>query len=401
MKGYGVFLKGERIQMTYPADEQGVNPTGRGLHYGRFIQRLRENLYQYPNVKIIEGSVTKFLELDGVHYGVLYKNSENENISLKASLTVVATGAGSPFTKKITGTKPLSRSTFVGVRIKGGNDVLPYPNHGNVFMMDPGPVLAYPTSSIDVRVLVDFPNGTMPPKDQLSDFLLNKIAPQFPEDKIRNAFIDAVKEGDIRSVPNREMPSERSKIPGIILLGDALTQRHPLTGSGMTAGLNDVYHITNALEGTNLNDYSEVEKCLELWWKNRNSSIATINILANALYAVFTPAVTPDPYVGLLQDAIFSYFQTGGICVTGPVSLLGGLIKNPYVLISHYFGVAFFTIRSAFNPLPTPKSLYASYRAIKCAVGIVFPLLAEERIFRPLVPTGFFNRDAIRYGNDS
>uniref|UniRef100_A0A7S1KSW8 Squalene monooxygenase n=1 Tax=Percolomonas cosmopolitus TaxID=63605 RepID=A0A7S1KSW8_9EUKA len=399
VKGYGVFLKGEQLNMHYPENETGDRPTGRGMHYGRFVTKLRENMKQYPQVHVVQGSVKKLLEKDGVTYGATYKDADTQEIkTVTASLTVVANGAGSGFTKAVSGTKPLSRSTFVGLRLNGGNAVLPYPNHGNVFMMHPGPVIAYPTSSQDVRVLIDFPNGTMPPMPQMATYLRDKIAPQFPDDIIRNAFLDAVNEGDIRSVPNREMPAERSRKPGVLLLGDALTTRHPLTGSGMTAGLTDVYHITNALQGADYEDYESIQRRLDVWWKNRNSSMATINILANALYAVFTPAATPDPYVGLLQDAVFSYFKTGGVCVSGPVGLLGGLIKNPYILASHYFAVAFFTVREACRPLPTPWSFYASYRAIKCAVGIVFPLMAEERILRPLIPTGFFNRDEMRYG---
>lgn len=398
VKGYGVFLKGEQLNMHYPEDESGTRPTGRGMHYGRFVTNLRENLKEHSNVDVIEASVKKVMEKDGITYGVTYQGKDGAKHTLTSSLTVVANGAGSGFTKKISGTKPLSRSTFVGLRLKGGNAILPYPNHGNVFMADPGPVLAYPTSSEDVRVLVDFPKGTMPPMKKMADYLKDKIAPQLPHANLRQAFIDAVDEGDIRSVPNREMPSERVRKPGVLLLGDALTMRHPLTGSGMTAGLTDVYHITNALMKADFNNYDDVQSRLDKWWKNRNSSMATINILANALYAVFTPAVTPDPYVGLLQDAVFSYFKTGGVCVSGPVGLLGALIKNPYVLTSHYFAVALFTVREACKPFPTPWSLYASYRAIRCAVNIVFPLMAEERILRPVIPNGFFNRDHERYG---
>jgi squalene monooxygenase len=40
----------------------------------------------------------------------------------------------------------------------------------------------------------------------------------------------------------------------------------------------------------------------------------------------------------------FRYFQIGGNCVDGPVGLLAGIIRNPFVLIYHFFAVAFYAI---------------------------------------------------------
>lgn len=81
-------------------------------------------------------------------------------------------------------------------------------------------------------------------------------------------------------------------IAGVLLLGDALNMRHPLTGGGMTVAFNDC-KILSELLGTdselsvNLDDWSQVQAVLEIWWKRRKGVAACVNTLAQALYAVF------------------------------------------------------------------------------------------------------------------
>ena len=76
--------------------------------------------------------------------------------------------------------------------------------------------------------------------------------------------------------------------------------RHPLTGGGMTVSLNDVVQLRD----------------------KRYPLASTINVLSLALYAVF--AATDDPYLPAMREACFNYFQLGGECVNGPMSMLAG-----------------------------------------------------------------------------
>jgi squalene monooxygenase len=51
-----------------------------------------------------------------------------------------------------------------------------------------------------------------------------------------------------------------------------------------------------------------------------------------------------DSNLKSLQLGCFRYFQIGGNCVDGPVGLLAGIIRNPFVLFYHFFAVAFYSI---------------------------------------------------------
>ncbi|MNE82420.1 Squalene epoxidase [compost metagenome] len=140
-------------------------------------------------------------------------------------------------------------SCFVGLKLKNAAHLLPFQNHGNVFMVDPAPVLCYPISSTDVRVLIDFP-GTVAPNltdEKLPLFLKNNVCPSLPL-SMHEPFIKTIEEGNIRCALNREMPAnlEFSK-RGVIMLGDALNTRHPLTGGGMTVAFGDVQVLSELL----------------------------------------------------------------------------------------------------------------------------------------------------------
>merc|ERR1712100_100582 len=70
------------------------------------------------------------------------------------SLTIVCDGCNSDFRRQMVPSKPYATSRFVGLILKTD---LPFPNYGHVVLADPSPVLLYPISSTEVRVLVDVP----------------------------------------------------------------------------------------------------------------------------------------------------------------------------------------------------------------------------------------------------
>ena len=57
---------------------------------------------------------------------------------------------------------------------------------------------------------------------------------------LQPAFLSAVENGRLRSMPNSFLPPAPVEMPGVLVLGDALNMRHPLTGGGMSVALNDV-----------------------------------------------------------------------------------------------------------------------------------------------------------------
>ncbi len=166
---------------------------------------------------------------------------------------------------------------------------LPHSNHGHVILAKPSPALLYQIGTHDTRFLVDIPNPL--PKSstgELQSYLLDSVGPQLPA-SVRPSFERALQEDRIRSMPCCWLPATKNQSVGAIALGDAQNMRHPLTGGGMTVAFWDVVYLTELLKDIpDLNDRDLVHKKLQqLHWKRKSLS-SVINILANALYELFS-----------------------------------------------------------------------------------------------------------------
>jgi squalene monooxygenase len=80
----------------------------------------------------------------------------------------------------------------------------------------------------------------------------------------------------------------------------------------------------------------------------------------------------------------FRYFQFGGNCIDGPVGLLAGIIRNPFVLVYHFFSVAFVAIwvKARMYPLIVQPFFYlfGGVSIFATAVKVIGPyILAELR----------------------
>ena len=74
---------------------------------------------------------------------------------------------------------------------------------------------------------MDVPGERLP--SELPGYLRDSVAPEVPR-QLREAFLEAVEAGRIRSMQNKLMPAAPIHRPGALLLGDAFNMRHPLTG---------------------------------------------------------------------------------------------------------------------------------------------------------------------------
>jgi len=161
----------------------------------------------------------------------------------------------------------------------------------------------------------------------------------------------ALEKDRLRRMPNSFLPAVeqggRHEKEGVFLLGDAWNMRHPLTGGGMTVALNDVVILSRMLANvSDLSDWQAVSGVLHRWHWARKPHASTINILSMALYDLFgadgmslrTVVSQPihcvyvclcdaDEYLAVLRTGCFKYFERGGECVNGPVSLLSGCVE--------------------------------------------------------------------------
>lgn len=368
--GYGMFLGGRSECIKYSAEE-GV--TGRSFHNGRFLRRLRE-IASGEGVQMAEGNVTGLVREAGRVVGVVWRDEHRVERQCRAKLTIACDGCGSNLRKRA-GTAHIVSvySKFYGLLLDMVD--LPFPCHGHVVLADPAPILFYPVSSTQVRCLVDIPSSVT---GDAATHMVEKLAPQVPE-MFRGPFLDAVRGGDMKSMPNRVMPAVPGVVPGALLLGDSFNMRHPLTGGGMTVALSDVLLIRGLLrEVKDLSDNAALSSALELFYTRRTPLSTTINILANALYSLF--CATDDPALAEMREACFDYLCTGGRMTHDPMGMLGGLKPNPYLLVTHFFAVALYGCGRALLPFPTPSRVSRAWSIFRASFNIVKPLIDAERL---------------------
>jgi squalene monooxygenase len=260
---------------------------------------------------------------------------------------------------------------------------LPAPYHGHVILGDGAPVLMYQIGTHETRVLVDVPDNLASASVKnggIKAHMRNVVLPTLPP-STKAAFEAALDRGALRSMPNSFLAPSTNRFPGIVLLGDAMNMRHPLTGGGMTVALNDAVVLADLLSPENVPDLGNTKLVLRqmsaFHWRRKNLT-SVINILAQALYALFA---ANDFELRTLQLGCFRYFQLGGNCIDGPVGLLAGIIRQPFVLFYHFFAVAFLSIWIQLKEaglLRLPIAAISSFGIFWKACVVIVPYIWSE-----------------------
>jgi len=410
--GYAMFKGGRNATVAYPTEGFSGDVAGRSFHNGRFVQRLREAAARAPGVTIRQGTVRSLVDDEGKPWddgssrnassssaasrhlppsrpvrGVSYKSAfDGQQRVARAHLTIVCDGMYSNLRSKLSTPQIEAPSYFVGLILKKAT--LPAPSHGHVVLGDPSPVLFYPISSKEVRCLVDVPGDRLPSAStgDLARYLLEVIGPQVPPE-LRQPFEEAVKAGGVRAMQNKLMAAAPLHTPGALLLGDSFNMRHPLTGGGMTVALGDAALLLTMLQALpSFDDPAVTALATRGFYTARKPLSATINTLANALYAVFVapkpkgPEGRPDEAHGAMRDACFDYLSLGGWYAHGPISLLSGLRPRPSVLVMHFFAVACFGVGRLMLPRPTTRGLRLSLALLATACAIIWPIIKSEGV---------------------
>jgi len=118
-------------------------------------------------------------------------------------------------------------------------------------------------------------------------YIRDRVLPTVPAG-VQAALRKAVEAGRLRSMPNCWLPSTKSQMPGIAIIGDALNMRHPVTGAGMTVALKDVILLSRMLSSTDLHDTAAVLTKMKQFHWQRKSHSASLNIIAQTIYALFS-----------------------------------------------------------------------------------------------------------------
>lgn len=386
--GYQVTYHREPVQIPYPTNltptsSPSAPPEGRSFHHGRFITKLRAAAAATPNVTIVETNVTDIVKngWNGQILGVESQTAGAKDYYFGA-LTLISDGYASKFRKSYLPHTPQVRSKFWALELIDAD--LPCPNHGHVILSDAPPILIYQIGTHETRILIDIPENlaTASPKvGGVKNHLLTVALPTVPA-SVRPSFKKAIEAGKLRSMPNSFLPPSTQKTPGLIILGDAMNMRHPLTGSGMTVAFNDVVLLSSLLSPEkvpNLEDTKLVIAQMSRFHWSRKSGSSVLNILAMALYALFA---AHEQSLLTLQNGCFRYFQRGNTCLSEPAGLLAGLIKTPSVLVYHFFAVAFYAIWCRLRDVSWGRKPYVlcveSVMVIWTAAMVIGPYLVWE-----------------------
>ncbi len=371
--GYALFMKGESFEIGYP-EKDGKRYAGRGFRNGKFVQKLRAYMQAQKNVTVIEGTVNELLETDKRIVGVSYTTPRAvEAKEITATLTIVCDGIFSTFRNTLSVPNKSVTGFFLGLILKDCQ--LPYPNHGHVIIAESSPILMYPVSSTETRILVDFRGIKVPPKrEELQNYLTSSIAPQLPS-SVQSSFLKSVEEGKFKLMPNHRMAANPNLKQGAVLIGDSLNMRHPLTGGGMTVAFSDVYLLGSLLmKMKNPKRGTQWERVVRQFYESRNQQTATINILADALYGVMGNKE--------LKEACFNYLKRSGSYSQEPITILSAISRDSNLLIKHFFAVALFGIKGILMPIPTVTKAKRSLSLLSNSVRIIYPLLRNEKMLR-------------------
>ncbi|KAF8473274.1 ERG1 squalene epoxidase [Kalaharituber pfeilii] len=382
--GYEVIYHGRGVHIPYPETEQGKQRQGRSFHHGRFVQNLRAAAKAAKGVTVVEATVTELVknEATGQILGVGCRRKGQDEIEYYfASLTVCADGYASNFRKHLVSKKTEVTSKFVALELVDAD--MPRKYHGHVVLSDNAPILLYQISTHITRALVDV-RGKVP-ADQLRTHLQARTADLPPS--LRPSFAKAILARErYPSMPNSFLAPTVNTVPGLLIVGDAMNMRHPLTGGGMTVAFNDAVLLRELLSPENvpdLEDLAEVASSLsDFHWRRKGADggSSVINILSMALYQLFA---ADSPQLRVLQKGCFAYFKLGGKCVSEPCGLLAGIIKTPMVLFWHFYVVAFYSIAVMFGELKAqpwrwPGAAVETVRIFWTACVVILPYIFSE-----------------------
>lgn len=147
----------------------------------------------------------------------------------------------------------------------------------------------------------------------------------------------------------------------------------------MTVALSDVALLSKTLARVqDLGDWDVVSSKLQEFYWERKGLASVVNILAQALYALFA---ADSENLRILQRGCFLYFQRGGDCITGPASLLSGVLPRPMILVYHFFSVAFYAIRCNFYAhglAGSPIAFVQAFTVLYTATVVILPFMLTE-----------------------
>ncbi len=351
-RGFAIFPHtGSPIVLSYVGGEWGI-----GCQHHVLVEALQKQLARISNIRLIRGYRVVDVRPEVV---VATCPQRSRTIELHSRLVVGADGRQSIVRQKLgysSSRQPVSY--MAGFPVPAG--VLPYLDHGNVFLGGPGPVLAFRISDSLARVCFDVPANRVAWIRQPRE-LIGAYRSVLPE-----AVIEAclkVSENDVPAVAANQLLRRRYYgRAGMALIGDAVGHCHPLCAVGMSVGF---------LDAVALAESATVEE-----FAAKRSSVGRVpELLSMGLYDLF---VSPDPGSVELRAAVYQLWRTSAAARRDTMRLLAVRETRRAALAITFARLASVASRQIVSGLLN-RSLGHSLAAV-CGLGRWGGWLAREMI---------------------
>lgn len=337
--------------------------SGYTFRHSLFVNALRKQA-RSEGVTFIHGAGKETVKENGRVIGVRYKEKDSNEIkTIRAPLTVICDGYYSSLRKQFsTLPKPSFVSTFFGIELQNV-DKKKGKEWANMHFGNPNGMvyLTYSIGGNDHRLLVQI-NGD-PPKDTKS-FLRDTFAPKCPE-YIKIPMLEALSKRDFTTVQVKEQSGDLTGTPpGVLIIGDALNTRDPVTASGMTVALRDILFWRKALRELDLPDDDELVKQKIFFKRERHNWAWSLNTMAHVMSTLgFNTDVASlkmrGQFMRTLQD-----LQSEPEVLLAVTDIMSGVNTDPTVLKDTLETTRKESIRHAFKTRPWTGVLSAIHEAV-------------------------------------
>ena len=274
---------------------------GLGIEHHALIEPLLDILEKRGDVEVRRRTRVALVSdgTDGVE-AILTRNGKSERV--RARILVASDGRASPLRRALGITEHHDRlSMMIGVLVDAA--ALPHAGRGHLFIGGPAPVLAYPISGMQARVMVDLPLGSTPDRVRTEPEILSGVL-----EPLRQAVLEALQREAPLIASNDTRTTEQVYKGNVVLVGDAAGCCHPLSASGMASAVRDARVLHGAISGA-LND---VPGALAAYARARRPANRTRIALASSLYEAFSK---DSSEMAALRSGLFRYWERSP---TGP-----------------------------------------------------------------------------------
>jgi squalene monooxygenase len=312
---------GEYVRLPY--DEAHMHRTfGLGIEHGLIRQRLLDAVGGLPRVTVMVGKRVVAVD-QSQRPGVLVEvtNGGKTTDQYRCRMLVAADGVQSRLGRSVgIGARGRRISTMFGYRLSAEH--LPEPGYGHVILGAAAPILVYPISAHEARILFDVPHGSgRPPRPEDCAEAFAILPPG-----LRREVAQAVVTQPRMSVAAQASHSDRTVQDRVVLVGDAAGSCHPLTASGMTRCISDALVLRDALA----EHPADWPQALRLYERRRRWPQATRLMLADALRDAFCG---PTPEARIVQRGILVHWRASSAGRAATIALLSTADGRPLALL--------------------------------------------------------------------